>query len=139
MIVIDTNVVSEWMRAPMNPAVGEWLARQTIEDLFLAATSLGELRMGIAILPQGQQKSYLEATLNDILAEFFEGRVLAFDREAAERFGELVSLARTRGHAIALADGQIAAIAAKRGFAVATRDVSPFKSAGLTMINPWIA
>jgi predicted nucleic acid-binding protein len=32
---------------------------------------------------------------------------------------------------------QIAAIARSRGFAVATRDKTPFQSAGLAVINPW--
>ncbi len=38
---------------------------------------------------------------------------------------------------IATADGYIAAIAATNGFAVATRDTSPFDAAGLKVINPW--
>jgi len=39
--------------------------------------------------------------------------------------------------AIATADGYIAAIAAANGFAVATRDTSPFEAAGAAVINPW--
>jgi predicted nucleic acid-binding protein len=41
--------------------------------------------------------------------------------------------------AIAAADGYIAAIAAANGFIVATRDTSPFKAAGVDVINPWEA
>jgi predicted nucleic acid-binding protein len=36
-----------------------------------------------------------------------------------------------------VADGQIAAIAAVHGFAVATRDTAPFLAAGVPVINPW--
>ena len=36
-------------------------------------------------------------------------------------------------------DGFIAAIAAARGFAVATRDIAPYEAAGLEVINPWSA
>jgi predicted nucleic acid-binding protein len=36
-----------------------------------------------------------------------------------------------------VADGQIAAIAKVYGFAVATRDVAPFRAAGVAVINPW--
>jgi len=36
-----------------------------------------------------------------------------------------------------MADGQIAAIAKVNGFAVATRDTSPFEAAGIPVINPW--
>jgi predicted nucleic acid-binding protein len=38
---------------------------------------------------------------------------------------------------IGQADAQIAALAATHGFAVATRDVTPFQKAGLAVINPW--
>jgi predicted nucleic acid-binding protein len=36
-----------------------------------------------------------------------------------------------------VADGQIAAIARRKGFAVATRDTQPFAACGVTIINPW--
>lgn len=36
-----------------------------------------------------------------------------------------------------MADGQIAAIAEARGFAVATRDVMPFRDVGPRVNNPW--
>jgi len=38
-----------------------------------------------------------------------------------------------------VADGEIAAIAAVHGFAVATRDTAPFVAAGVTVLNPWNA
>jgi predicted nucleic acid-binding protein len=34
-------------------------------------------------------------------------------------------------------DGYIAAVAASRGFIVASRDTSPYEAAGVTVINPW--
>ena len=45
--------------------------------------------------------------------------------------------AKSRGQAIAAADGYIAAIAATNRFSVATRDVSPFRATGVDVINPW--
>ncbi|MGN6390089.1 MAG: VapC toxin family PIN domain ribonuclease, partial [Burkholderiaceae bacterium] len=50
---------------------------------------------------------------------------------------ELMAKTRAAGLAIATADGYIAASAAANGFAVATRDVSPFRAAGLAVVNPW--
>jgi predicted nucleic acid-binding protein len=41
------------------------------------------------------------------------------------------------GHAISVADGQIAAIAATHGFTVATRDTAPFIAVGVPVIDPW--
>ncbi len=43
------------------------------------------------------------------------------------------------GHPFAVADAQIAVIAASRQFSVATRDEAPFQAAGVPVINPWTA
>jgi len=67
----------------------------------------------------------------------FVGRILSFDAAAAETYAVLRAHARAQGHAIAPADGYIAATAISHGLMVATRDTAPFKAAGLNVINPW--
>jgi len=52
-------------------------------------------------------------------------------------YAEIRAKARSTGKAIGMADAFIAAIAAHHGFTIATRDVSPFKFAGIPVINPW--
>jgi len=136
-LLVDTNVVSEMMHPQMHPAIGRWLDRMESDNLFLASTSLAELRFGIAILPPGRRKKNLSSTLDHLVASLFHGRILAFDATAAEEFGVIVSRARLRGRPIEMADGQIAAIAAVHGYKVATRDTGPFEAAGVTVVNPW--
>jgi predicted nucleic acid-binding protein len=136
-LLVDTNVVSEMMHPQMHPAVGRWLDKMEADNLFLASTSLAELRFGVAILPTGQRRTNLSASLDHLLTSLFLGRVLAFDALTAEQFGILVSGARLRGWPIDIADGQIAAIAAVHGFAVATRNTGPFEAAGVAVVNPW--
>jgi toxin FitB len=137
-IVVDTNVVSELMNPVTHPSVQAWFDGMATTDLFLASTSLAELRLGVAIMPTGRRKSYLATALEKILAYFFEGRILAFDMKAAEKFSEIVSKARLKGRAIEIAGGQIAAIALVHGFSVATRDTAPFVAAGVDVIDPWM-
>ena len=137
MIVLDTNVVSEPMRPNGNPAVRAWLDRQVAETLYLTSTSLSELLVGIEILPQGKRKEGLATALTELLNVLFGSRILPFDRAAALAHAPLVSRARAQGRLISLADGQIAAIAAVHGFAVATRDTAPFIAAGVPVTNPW--
>ncbi|MBN9560404.1 MAG: type II toxin-antitoxin system VapC family toxin [Alphaproteobacteria bacterium] len=139
MIVLDTNIVSEPMRPSGNPAVQAWLDRQVAETLYLTATSLAELLVGVALLPAGKRKEGLGAALADLIEALFGPRVLAFDRQAAREYASLVSRTRAGGHVIAVADGQIAAIAIAHGFSVATRDTAPFIAAGVPVINPWDA
>ena len=114
-----------------------WIDAQIIETLYLSTISLAELRFGIAVLPEGKRRDTLHASLEQRVLPLFAGRILTFDDSASRAYATLRACARTSGQAIASTDGYIAAIAATHGFAIATRDTSPFGAAGLTVINPW--
>ena len=137
MIILDTNVISEPMKAQADPVVAAWLDRQSADTLFLTATNLSEVLVGIELLPAGKRKRGLNAAMQELLERLFGARFLDFDREAAVAYALLVSRAMSKGLAISVADGQIAAIAAVHGFTVATRDTAPFLAAGVPVINPW--
>jgi predicted nucleic acid-binding protein len=137
MILLDTNVVSEPLRAQPDPKVLDWLDAQAIETLYLSSITVAELRFGIAVLPEGKRRDTLQTSLEQRVLPLFAGRILAFDLAAAQTYADLRARARACGQAIATADGYIAAIAAVNGFTIATRDSSPFEAAGLSVINPW--
>jgi predicted nucleic acid-binding protein len=137
MIVLDTNVISEPLKPRANPAVVRWLDEADPETMYLTATVLSEVLIGIALLPTGKRKRGMESAMQLLQAELFAGRFLSFDREAAIAFALLGSRAAAKGYSISVGDCQIAAIAATHGFAVATRDTAPFKAAGVPIINPW--
>ena len=137
MILLDTNVVSEMLRERINPRVARWLGQQAVSSLYLTATSLAELRVGVEIIPAGKRKTLLAADLDNLLGILFRERILAFDRKAAETYSRMAARARALGKALPFGDGQIAATAAVHGYAVATRDTGPFEAAGVAVINPW--
>lgn len=138
MIVLDTNVVSEAMKPEPHPAVRAWLNDQAAETLYLSSVTLAELLFGIGALPAGMRKDMLAQTL-DGLVGLFRDRVLPFDIDAAGHYAELAVTARVAGRGFPTPDGYIAAIAASRGFIVASRDTAPYEAAGVTVINPWEA
>ncbi|WP_133512730.1 type II toxin-antitoxin system VapC family toxin [Candidatus Thiosymbion oneisti] len=138
MIVLDTNVVSEAMKPKPHPVVQAWLDQQAAETLYLSSITLAELLFGIGAMPSGRRKNILAQTLDGLL-ELFGERVLVFDADAARHYAELAVTARAAGKGFPTPDGYIAAIAAARSFTVATRDVAPFQTAGLNVINPWVA
>jgi len=137
VILLDTNVISEPLKPRPDPGAFAWLDRQPRESLYLCAPVLMEVLLGIAVLPNGKRKSALATATQQLLANYFADRFLAFDRNAATTYGSVASRSAARGYIISVADGQIAAIAAVHGFAVATRDTAPFQAAGLRVINPW--
>jgi predicted nucleic acid-binding protein len=138
MILLDTNVVSEAMKPEPDSSVRDWLDAQAAETLFLSSVTIAELMFGIGAMPKGKRKDRLAASLEGVL-ELFADRVLPFDVEAARRYAGLAVQARAAGKGFPTPDGYIAAIAAAHGFAVASRDTSPFKVAGLGVIDPWVS
>jgi toxin FitB len=138
MILLDTNVVSEAMRPEPNPAVRDWLDEQAATTLYLSSITQAELMFGIGVLPKGRRKDRLAATFDDVLA-LFDGRILPFDANAARLYAVLAVKARAAGKGFPPHDGYIAAIAAAKGFVVASRDTSPFKAADIAVIDPWAA
>ncbi len=139
MILLDTNVVSEPLRPRPDQKVLAWLDAQAAEGLYLSTVSLAELLLGIESLPLGKRRKTLAAGLHEQIIALFGERIAPFDLAAAEAYAQIVTRARRHGHPIAVADAQIAAIAASRQFTVATRDEAPFLAAGLPVINPWTA
>jgi hypothetical protein len=93
---------------------------------------------GIGALPKGKRKNNMGAALDGVLKPF-EARILPFDTQAAQRYADLAVKARAAGRGFPTPDGYIAAIAAAHEFAVASRGTSAFKTAGLTVIDPWSA
>ena len=136
MIVLDTNVVSEAMKPEPHPAVMAWLNALAAPTLYLSSVTLAELLFGIAALPAGRRKDLLSQALEGLL-RLFRDRVLPFDTDAARHYAELAVTARAGGRGFPTPDGYIAAIAASRGFMVASRDTAPYEAARVSVINPW--
>ena len=137
MIVLDTNVVSELMRPDPSSKVVDWVAAQAIPRLFLSTVSEAELRYGVEILPAGERRTRWLDEVEGMLSEDFAGRILPFDRAAAQAYAVIAAARRTAGRPINHADCQIAAIARCRGASVATRDVADFDGVGIEVIDPW--
>lgn len=137
MFLIDTNVISELMRAIPAPSVLNWFSTQDPSTLYLSAVTEAELRTGIAILPAGQRREGLKAALNATISEDFEGRVLPFDTDAAKTYAQIAASRRSAGRPIADADCQIATIARAAGMQVVTRNTRDFEGCGIDVINPW--
>lgn len=136
MILLDTNVVSEAMKPEPNPAVRDWLDAQAAETLFVTSVTLAELMFGIGTLPKGRRRDNLSAALDGVMA-LLADQILPFDAEAARRYADLAVKSRRAGRGFPTPDGYIAAIAAARGFSVASRDTSAFHAAGIKVIDPW--
>jgi hypothetical protein len=137
VIVLDTNVVSEVLRPAPSEKVLGWMRSERVQALFTTSITEGELLYGVALLPAGRRRQTLEAAIARVLEEWFAGRILSFDSDAAREFAHIAAGRRQAGRPMSEADARIAAIARSRYAAVATRDTSGFAGCGVTVINPW--
>ena len=138
MIILDTNVVSELMRPVADPAVLEWLSKQSPDELHSNAITLAEILYGTELLPAGKRKSDLLAGAERLFTVVLGGRVLPFDEHAARQFSHIAAGRRGHGRPIAELDAQIAAIAFVHNAVLVTRNTSDFEGCGVRLINPWV-
>ena len=138
MIVFDTNVLSELMRAEPDGAVLEWVARQPMAGLFTTTISQAEIYYGLALLPEGKRREALLGAAHAMFDEDFPGRILPFDTEAAHAYSEVAATRKLNGQPISQFDAQIAGIVRSRGAQLATRNVRDFVACGISIVDPWI-
>jgi toxin FitB len=137
VIILDTNVVAELMKATPSLEVVAWMNRQETSTLFLTTITIGEISYGLRILPPGRRRLLLEQGFERVTAGAFTGRILAFDENAALRYGDVMGRRKEIGRPLGILDGQIAAIARAHGFAVATRNVRDFVECDVEVIDPF--
>lgn len=135
--LVDTNVLSELLRASPAPAVVAWFGAQRADNLFVSAITQAEMQLGARLLPAGKRRAAIESALREMFDDDFAGRVLPFDTLAVPAYVEVVSARRAAGRPIAQFDAQIAAIARLHGARLATRNEPDFEGCGIAVVNPW--
>jgi len=137
MIILDTNVLSELMRAQPSTQVATWVATQIASELFTTSITEAEIFYGIELLATGKKKQSLLAAAEAMFAHDMGGRILVFDTDTTRAFASIAADRRLSGKPISHADAQIAAIAKVRKATLATRNVSDFEDCGIKLIDPW--
>ena len=135
MIALDTNVVSELMRATPDDRVMRWLDAQAPDTLVITSVTVAELLYGIARLPAGRKRTQLEAAFAETLEEEFT--ILPFDEAAAVDYATIVASQDLRGRKVSMADAMIAATCMTAGATLATRNTKDFDPLGIELIDPW--
>lgn len=135
--MLDTNVVSELMRAEADAAVIAWIDRQPTPSLHLSAVTVGELLYGVHRLPAGRRKTALSRKVVAMVDEDFRDRVLPYDGLAAAHFADIAAHRERIGRPVSGADAQIAAICRSHGAVLATRNLADFDHTGVEVIDPW--
>jgi len=135
--LLDTNVVSEWVKSRPDRSVVAWLAAVDEDQVFISVVTLAELRYGIERMTARSRRNRLAQWLQDELPPRFDGRILSIDHIVAGVWGKVVARSEAAGRPIGAMDAFIAATAEAHGLILVTRNVSDFEASIKAIINPW--
>ena len=137
-MLLDTNVLSEFMPQQAAPQVVAWLNDQSASSLFTSAVSRTEIELGLAMMSAGKRQQALAQSAHAMFDVEFAGRCLPFDNAAAVHYARLVACRTRAGRPISAEDAQIAAIALTHKLELATRNVADVMDIdGLAVVDPW--
>ena len=135
--LLDTCVLSEYVRKTPAPEVIRWLDEQDESSLFISVISLGEIEKGILKLrasdPRRSQK--LTAWLGKV-EQRFAGRILPLDTAALHVWAQIAATAELAGQPLPVMDGLLMATAQCHGLTIVTRNVQDF-TLYPQVFNPW--
>jgi toxin FitB len=136
--LIDTNVLSEYNR-PGGPDAGvkRWLETTDRSSQHVSVITLAEIQKGIELLAEGKRRVQLERWLRQDLEAWFAGRILAVDRQVADRWASLAAQGARAGRPLPAIESLIAATALAYDLIIVRRNVRDFEGIGAPTINPW--
>lgn len=137
--LLDTNCISEIVRLKPEPRVIDWMEAVDESLLYLSVLTLGEIRKGVAGLPQSKRRTHLESWLELELRARFSGRILSIDGLVADRWGLLAAPAKRTGKALSTIDGLLAATALCHNLTLVSRNIRDYTNTQVPVLNPWEA
>jgi len=136
--LLDTNVISELMKARPARSVADWIVSTPEELMHLSVITIGEIRKGIDLLGEDEpRRGALQSWLDHDLRVRFAGRLLSFDEWVAERWGQIEALAKRQRVTLPTIDAQLAATALHHGLTFVTRNTADVRLTGVPLFNPW--
>jgi predicted nucleic acid-binding protein len=137
--LLDTNVISELVKAKPEARVTNWIDATDETLLYLSVLTLGEIRKGIAALPHSARRAALEAWLDHDLMLRFSDRILPIDQQVADRWGRMAGSAAARKSPLPVIDGLFAATAQQHDLIFVTRNTRDIAATGVQAFDPWTA
>lgn len=137
--LIDTNVLSEWVKPKPDENVRAWVATANLDDVFLSVVTLAEIKFGLLRMPQGQRRIALETWFSEHIPAQFEGRIFPVDATVAEVWADISAARRSMGRTVGIMDGFLAATAVVHNLALVTRNTRDFEGSVPNLVNPWLS
>jgi len=139
MILLDTNVVSEFTRSKPDENVLAWYDRQDVSSLHLSGPVVMELAYGAERFLRKTGSARFSRVLERLLKDEFQSRILDFAHPAPVLAGAMRAQRESAGRPLSVVDAMIAAICMAHDATLATRNVRDFDGLDLAVVNPFEA
>jgi predicted nucleic acid-binding protein len=136
--LIDTCVISEFVKKTPNAEVVQWFNQQQIEQLYLSSMTIAEIKKGIYKIQDSQPERYQRLSLWLKTTEVeFTARILPINDDVLDNWAKICAKAELNGKKLAVMDSLIAATAHHHQLILVTRNVDDFKMTPIKIINPY--
>jgi len=130
MYLLDTNIVSYWMRG--EKGIIDRLRKHAPSELSLSAITLAEIYYGIEKSPVKKKERWLKINKISSLLDLYY-----FDEAAAREYALIRVLLEKRGIIISERDLQIASIAMANRLIVVTHNIREFGRIDTLKVEDW--
>jgi tRNA(fMet)-specific endonuclease VapC len=131
MFLLDTNIVSYWMRG--DSRVIRRIKAHTPAELFLSTITLAEILYGIEKSPV--RKEERREKIHQIISVL---GMYAFDEAAAQEYAVIRAQLEREGRVISERDTQIASIAMANRLTIVTHNVQEFCRVDRLNVEDWV-
>ena len=136
--LIDTNVISEYLKKTPNQKVLNWLDAQIEESLFISVLTVGEIEKGIAKIIDPARRAKYEIFLDNLILRFGD-RILPVSLEAGRKWGDLTGRLEKTGRVLPTVDALLASTVLVAGdLTIVTRNGNDFAGTGVAVFDPWL-
>lgn len=143
--LLDTCVISEYLKQKPSAKVIDWLDQQDERYLYLSCLVIAELQKSFYKLQetkparQNKTRAIKIGSWIQIIEKRFEGRLVAIDPELLSAWASICGSAEARGKKLPVIDSLIAASAELHDMVLVTRNVDDFKnfSHALEIFDPY--
>ena len=132
MYLLDTNIVSYWMRG--DPHLINKIKSYSPSDLSLSTIKLAEIYYGIEKSPVKKKERRLK--IEHIKSEL---DIFPFNEQAAVKYGVIRAALEKRGKPISERDTQIASIALANNLCLVTHNKKEFSRISKLQIEDWVS
>ncbi|MDB9394836.1 type II toxin-antitoxin system VapC family toxin [Microcystis aeruginosa] len=136
--LLDTCVLSEYVKKKPNDRVINWVDNQDELTLFVSILSIAELKKGIIRIKNSQPSRYKKLwNWFQKLEKRFANRILPLTEDILNTWAVICGQSEAEGKKLPIIDSLIAATAYEHDLIIVTRNITDFTFSSVRIFSPW--